>query len=65
MSGSNLQPGYLLRAPQEEIDAWKDAAAEAGETLAQWLREAARRRLESREPPREPEPKPRKRKQSR
>lgn len=38
---------YPLRAPAEELDAWRDAAAEAGETLAGWLREAARRRLES------------------
>jgi hypothetical protein len=47
-SGRNKLPGYLFRAPQADLDAWRDAATEAGETLAEWLREAARRRLESR-----------------
>lgn len=48
MSGPNKQPGYLFRLPHDELDAIRDAAAEAGETLAQWLREAARQRLERR-----------------
>jgi hypothetical protein len=45
VSGRNTQPGYLLRAPAEELDAWRDAAAERGQTLSEWLREAARRRV--------------------
>ncbi len=47
MSGPNKSPMYPLRAPAAELAAWKDAAEEADETLAEWLREAARLRLES------------------
>ncbi len=56
MSGPNKQPMYPFRAPQEELDAIRDAAAGAGESMAQWLREAARQRLERRESPKTPRP---------
>lgn len=49
MSGPNKQPMYPFRAPAELLDACKDAAAEAGESLAEWLREAAQQRLDRRQ----------------
>lgn len=44
--GTNKDPMYPLRAPAEELEAWREAAEAADETLAEWLREAARLRLE-------------------
>lgn len=43
--GRNLYRGFLVRAPDDELDEWRDDAKERGETLTDWLREAARDRL--------------------
>lgn len=40
-----LMARYLLDAPDDEMTAWKKAAAKAGVSFAEWLRGAARSKL--------------------
>lgn len=41
-SGQNLHPKITLRAPQEELDSWREAAALVGQTFAAWARDLLR-----------------------
>ncbi len=47
-SGKHTQPGFSFRAPQVEIDAITAAAASAGVTRNDWLKEAARAKVGAR-----------------
>jgi hypothetical protein len=38
-------PQLVIRAPAEELEAWREAAAEAGEGITEWLRHAAHMRI--------------------
>lgn len=46
-SGSNKQPRFTFRSADLEV--YREAAAAIGEDLNEWLNEAARRRLKSRQ----------------
>lgn len=43
--GRNIHPGFLLRAPVDVLEEWRDDAKDRGQTLTDWLTEAARDRL--------------------
>jgi hypothetical protein len=38
-SGANTHKGYLVRAPDETRELWREAAADEGSPLATWARE--------------------------
>jgi len=40
-------PLCAIRVPADVLDSWREAAAAAGETLTDWLREAASRRYDA------------------